>query len=198
MIAASKPMAIPGVTQTYATELAGLWTGLSRALSDLEALAARPEHRLSDLDGPITLGRLRYVLHSASELTLGIQPPEGGEQAHADLAHALAHARDATAVAADLLEEGGIEALQPVLHEWRGALFAVRLARTRAAAPAIESATREASSPLPPPAAALSAIILIVLGAAAFAGGTLLHRWPLWTLGLVLLTVGCALSAQRR
>ena len=198
MIGRSRPMAIPGATQTYATELAGLWTGLSRALSDLEALAARPDQRLSDLDAPATLGRLRYVLHSASELTLGIEPPEGAERAHAALALALAHARDATAVVADLIEEGGIEAIQPVLHEWRGALFAVRLARTRAAAPAIESATREASSPLPPPAAALSAITLIVIGAATFAGGTLIHLWPLWTVGLVLLTVGCALSAQRR
>ena len=191
-------MAIPGVTQTYATELAGLWTGLSRALSDLEALAARPEHRLSDLDAPITLARLRYVLHSASELTLGIEPPEGREQAHSELALTLAHARDVTAVVANLIEEGGIEAIQPMLYEWRGALFAVRLARTRAAVPAIESAARESASPLPPPAAALSAIALIVIGAATFAGGTLLHHWPLWTVGLVLLTVGCALSAQRR
>ena len=198
MIACSKPMTIPGATQTYATELAGLWTGLSRALSDLEALAARPDQRLSDLDASATLARLRYVLHTAGELTLGIAPPDGAERAHAELAFALANARDATAVVADLLEDGGIEAIQPVLHEWRGALFAVRLARTRAAVPAIESASREASSPLPPPAAALSAITLIVLGAATFAGGTLLHRWPLWTVGLVLLTVGCALSAQRR
>ncbi len=198
MIAPSRSMTIPGATQTYATELAGLWTGLSRALSDLDALAARPEQRLSDLDAAATLGRLRYVLHTAGELTLGIAPPDGAERAHSELAFALANARDATAVIADLLEEGGIEAIQPVLHEWRGALFAVRLARTRAAVPAIESATREASSPLPPPAAALSAITLIVLGAATFAGGTLLHRWPLWTVGLLLLTVGCALSAQRR
>lgn len=191
-------MAIPGATQTYATELAGLWTGLARALSDLEALAARPDLRLSDRDAPATLARLRYVLHSAGELTLGIEPPEGAEQAHTDLAHALAHARDVTAVVAELIDDGGIDAIQPVLHEWRGALFAVRLARTRAAAPAAESTPREASSPLPPPATALRAITLILVGAAAFAGGTLIHSWQIWTVGLLLLTVGCALSAQRR
>lgn len=191
-------MGATGATQTYATELAGLWTTLSRALSDLEALAIRPEQRLADSDAGETLGRLRYVLHMASELTLGIEPPSGAEIPHAELAAALADARDATATVAELLEEGGVAAIQPILHEWRGALFAVRLARTRAAAPALESAAREAASPLPPAGAALSAITLIVIGAAAFAGGSLIHRWPLWGVGLVLLTVGCALSAQRR
>lgn len=207
MIAHQRLMAIPGVTQTYATELAGLWTGLSRALSDLEALAARPDQRLADSDAVETLARLRYVLHSASEQMLGIEPPAGGERAHAVLATALARARDATATVARLVEEDGAEAVRPVLHEWRGALFAVRLARSGAAqaaagstVPALPepSSAPPQSSPLPPPAAALAAIVLIVLGAAAFAGGTLLDRWPLWGVGLVLLTVGCALSAQRR
>lgn len=200
MIGHLRPMAIPGVTQTYATELEGLWTGLSRALSDLDALAARPDQRLADADAVDTLARLRYVLHSASELTLGIEPPTGGERAHAELAIALAQARDATAVVAGLVEEGGAEAVRPVLHEWRGSLFAVRLARSRTARTTVEGAAvaSSPSSPLPPPALALAALVLIVLGAAAFAGGTLLHRWPLWTVGLVLLTIGCALSAPRR
>lgn len=191
-------MTTTGATQTYATELAGLWTGLSRALSDLEALAARPERRLADSDALDTLGRLRYTLHSAGELMLGIDPPEGSERAHDELAYALGRARDATAAVATLLEEGGLEAIQSVVHEWRGTLFAVRLARTRAAEPALASSLRETASVLPGRDAALGAIALIILGAAAFAGGTLLHRWPVWGVGLVLLTVGCALSAQRR
>lgn len=191
-------MATSGATQTYATELAGLWTGLSRALSDLEALAARPDQRLADSDAVETLARLRYTLHSASELTLGISPPDGAERAHAELAFALGAARDATSAVAELLEDGGVEAILPVVPEWRGALFAVRMARTRAAQPAVDSVERDARSALPPARAALGAITLIVVGAAAFAGGTLLQRWPVWGLGLVLLTVGCALSAQRR
>lgn len=202
MIGHLRPMAIPEVTQTYATELEGLWTGLSRALSDLDALAARPDQRLADADAVDTLARLRYVLHSASELTLGIEPPTGRERAHAELATALARARDTTAVVAGLVEEGGAEAVRPVLHEWRGVLFAVRLARSHTARTAVtgaaSSSSTSPSSPLPSPALALGALVLIVLGAAAFAGGTLLHRWPLWTVGLVLLTVGCALSAPRR
>jgi hypothetical protein len=191
-------MATQGATHTYATELAGLWTGLSRALSDLEALAARPEQRLGDDDASETLSRLRYSLHAASELTLGIEPPEGAKRPHAELAYALARARDATAAVASLLERGGVDAIQPVVHEWRGTLFAVRMARTRAAQPAVELAAREARTTLPPPQKALAAILLIVVGAATFAGGTMLHRWPVWGAGLVLLTVGCALSAQRR
>lgn len=191
-------MATSGATQTYATELAGLWTGLSRALSDLEALAARPEQRLADCDALDTLARLRYALHSAAEMIVGIEPPEGGERAHAELALSLGQARDATAAVADALEEGGVDAIRPLVHEWRGTLFAVRMARTLGASPALDSVVHDAGSPFPPPAAALGAIFLIVLGAAAFAGGTMLHRWPIWGVGLLLLTVGCALSAQRR
>lgn len=191
-------MATPGATQAYATELAGLWTGLSRALSDLEALAARPDQRLGDDDALDTLAQLRYTLHSAGEQTLGIESPPGAERAHAELALALAQARDATATVAEVLEQDGLDGIQPLLHEWRGALFAMRLARTHAARPVVESVARESGSPFPPAAAALQAILLIVLGALAFAGGTLLHRWPIWGVGLVLLTVGCALSAQRR
>ena len=192
-------MATTGATQTYATELAGLLTGLTRALSDLDALAAHPERRLTDNDALETLSRLRYTLHVASERSLGIDPPAGSERAHAELAYALGRARDATASVATLLEEGGVAALTPVVHEWRGTLFAVRMARSRArsgeAAPG--PALPEPLSPLPGRQAALGAITAIVLGAGLFAGGTLLQRWPLWGVGLVVLTVGCALSAKR-
>lgn len=191
-------MATSGAPQTYATELAGLWTGLSRSLSDLEGLAAKPELRLAEADAPHRLARLRYVLHSAGELTLGIEPPEGAERVHAELAFALGRARDLTAAVAHALDEGGVEAVRPFVPEWRGALFAVRMARTRAGQPAVEEAARDAVRPLPPPAQALTSIVLIVLGAALFAGGTMWHRWPAWGVGLVLLTVGCALAAQRR
>lgn len=191
-------MATQGAPQTYATELAGLWTTLSRSLSDLEALAARPDQRLADSDAAETLARLRYVLHSAAEQTVGIDPPEGAERVHAELAFALGSARDATAVVASVLEEGGVDAIRPLLPEWRGTLFAVRMARTRAAEPAVVEAAREAGSPLPPPTQAASAVVLIILGATAFAGGSLIHRWPVWGVGLVLLTVGCALAARRR
>lgn len=190
-------MATSGAPQTYATELAGLWTGLSRSLSDLEGLAARPELCLAEADAADRLARLRYVLHSAGELTLGIEPPRGAERVHAELAYALGRARDLTAAVAEALEDGGVVAVRPFVPEWRGALFAVRMARTRAARPAVEGAAREAVRPLPPPMQALGSIVLIMLGAALFACGSLLHRWPVWGVGLVLLTVGCALAAKR-
>ena len=193
-------MATTGATQTYATELAGLWTGLTRALSDLDALAAHPERRLTDNDALETLARLRYMLHVASERSLGIAPPAGSERAHAELAYALGRARDATAAGATRLEEGGVAALKPVVHEGRGTLFAVRMARSRARSgePALDPALPEPRSPLPGRPAALGSITAIVLGAGLFAGGTLLQRWPLWGAGLVALTVGCAVSAKRR
>jgi hypothetical protein len=191
-------MATTGAAQTYATELAGLWTTLSRALAELDAIAAKPAQRLADEDAPERLARLRYVLHSAGELALGIAPPEGSEQRHAELAYALAHARDMTAVVAAAVAEDGVEAVQGVLYEWRGALYAVRTARGRIAEPPARAAATDRRSALPPPATALVSVATIMLGAAVFAGGTLLHRWPIWGLGLLLLTVGSALTAKRR
>jgi hypothetical protein len=96
MIGRVRPGTPTGERQGYATALAGLWTGLSRTLSHLEAIAAAPGERLADDDALDVLPRLQYALHSASELAHGIDPPPGAERAHAELAAALADARDAT------------------------------------------------------------------------------------------------------
>src|SRR5262249_55474347 len=86
----------------YATALAGLWSGLSRTLTRLEAAAADPD----DLDEATLerLPRLQYELHCASELAVGMEPPPGAETAHAELRAALADARDATAEVVDAVE----------------------------------------------------------------------------------------------
>src|SRR5438067_10619229 len=109
--------------------MAGLWGDLARTLSRLEAVAAEPEERLED--ALETLPPLQYALHRTGELVVGIDPPPGAEVAHAELAAALADARDATAEVLDAVETGGAEAAAPLVHEWRGALFRVRLARHR-------------------------------------------------------------------
>src|SRR5207237_2510039 len=83
--------------QRYATKIAGLWRGLSEALDRLERLAADPAERLADPDELETLPRLQYTLHAASEIVAGIAPPADAEATHAELAAALAGARDATA-----------------------------------------------------------------------------------------------------
>ena len=74
--------------------------------------------------------------------------------------------------------------MQPLLHEWRGALFRVRLARLRLAEPAPRGVVR----PEPEPgsvAGPLAAFLLALLGAVAFVAGATLGTWPIWTLGLL-------------
>ena len=173
--------------QRYATKIAGLWRGLSEALDRLERLAAHPAERLADQDELDTLPQLQYTLHAASEIVAGIAPPAGAEATHAELAAALASARDATAEVADAAAYGGPEAAEPLVYEWRGALFRVRLARLRLA-PAPE---KPAVAPADPERVALRAIAATLLGATVVALGALFGEWPLAAGGLTL--VACAL-----
>lgn len=122
-----------GERQGYATAMAGLLGGLSQSLVRLEELAADPEETLVDEDALAALPGLQYTLHAASETAAGIDPPADAEISHAELAAALADARDATAEIAEAAVAGGPEAAWPLVYEWRGALFRVRLARMRLA-----------------------------------------------------------------
>jgi hypothetical protein len=166
----------------YEAALAGVWSGLSRALTQLEWFAAEPDERLEE-DSARTLGRLQYVLHSAAELAIGIEPPAGAELAHSELAAALADARDATGEVAEALELEGLFGLEPILPEWRGALFRVRLARLRIATPR-PLPSLEDEPELRFPRHALAATVCALAGAGAFATGAVLAAWPLWTAGL--------------
>ncbi len=136
----------------------GTWSDLSGTLRRLEALAAHPD----ELDER-SLRRLQYSLHRASELAEG------------ELAAALVDARDLTAEVA--------EADEPALlvHEWRGSLFRVRLARQRATA-----MVQPAPEPKPKLVGAVAACLLVTAGAAIFAVGAVWASWPLWTLGIAL------------
>jgi len=182
-----------GIGERYATEVGALWTGLARTLAQLERLAADPAS-LEDEEVLDLLKRLQYRLHVASEDAYGISPPSGVEPVHAELAAALAGARDSTAELVETLEEDGFDAALLCLHEWRGALFRVRLARLRLSVPA----------PAPPPPrqerpvgvrAPLLAILLAVLGAATFLSGAALDIWPLWAAGLT--AVGAAFISYK-
>jgi len=123
-------------------------------------------------------------LHTASERAYGLAPPAEVEPVHAELAAALAGARDATAELVEAVDEGGREAVVAYLHEWRGALFRVRLARLRLTAPRPQQKAREpeAKRSLRAP---LLAFALTFMGAFAFAGGALAGLWPLWAAGLL-------------
>jgi hypothetical protein len=172
-------------TERYSSAMAELWGGLARSLSLLDRLAADPESLTSD-DAPARLQRLQYSLHVASEEAYGLDPPADSEPAHDELAWALGGARDATAEVAEALDEQGLDGVTPLLHEWRGALFRVRLARLRLAAPK----QTPAPEPTQEPAAAellrpLVATLFALGGALAFAIGAVLGLWPVWAAGIV-------------
>ncbi len=180
-----------GTPEHYAEEIGVLWTGLTRTLGRLDRIAADPD-RLGDAHVEASLRRLQYSLHVASEHAFGVEPPAGAETAHAELANALSCARDATSEVADAVADWGADGVQPVLHEWRGALFRVRLARLRLAVPAVPRPQDE--PPVEPGVARpLIAFILALAGALAFVAGATIGEWPLWTAG-VLAVVGSVLS----
>ena len=172
--------------QRYATKIAGLWRGLADALDRLERLAAEPD-RLANPDELDTLPRLQYTLHAASEIVAGIAPPADAEATHAELAAALASTRDATAEVAEAVAYGGVEAAEPLVYEWRGALFRVRLARLRL----VPAPERSAAATADEERVAAHAITAVLIGAIVVGLGALFGEWPLAAAGLTLLA--CAL-----
>jgi hypothetical protein len=176
-----------GERQSYATAIAGLWNGLTRTLTRLEHIAEDPDTTLADADVVDSLPGLQYTLHAASEAVAGIAPPVEAQSSHAELAAALADARDATAEVAEAAYGGGADAAWPLVWEWRGALFRVRLARLRLV-PVREAAETEryASTPV-----AVTAVALALCGAIVVAVGALLGLWPVAAAGVTV--VACAL-----
>lgn len=172
-----------GTRERYADELGVLWSGLNRTLRRLDAIAGEPE-RLEDEATVATLRRLQYALHLANEHAYGLAPPPGAETAHAELAAALAAARDATAEISEAVSEEGLGGAAPLLHEWRGALFRVRLARLRVATPKMPQ-TEAGDAERPGIAAPLVAFALATCGAVGFVAGATLGLWPVWVAGLV-------------
>jgi hypothetical protein len=182
-----------GTDERYSVALGDLWSGLARTLARLDVTAAEPE-QLDEAGAAPSLRRLQYSLHLASEHIYGLEPPPDAASAHAELADALTCARDATAEVAEAVSLWGAEGVDTLLHEWRGALFRVRLARMRLETPAPPTTTAEDSLkhgfgwPL-------VAFTLALIGALAFVGGATLQMWPVWVAGL--LAVCGALVAYR-
>ena len=168
--------------ERYATQVGELWTGLSQTLARLEAIAVTPD--LLDSDGTVdSLRRLQYRLHTAGESVLALSPPKAAAPAHSELAAALAGARDATGEVVEAVDSCGSAGVDPMLYEWRGALFRVRLARLR-----LTGGRQLPSEPCEPPPrvrAPLIASALTVAGAAAFAIGATAGPWPLWVAGML-------------
>jgi hypothetical protein len=176
------------IDERYALAMGELWTGLARTMTRLDVVAGEPE-RLDDEDACRSLRRLQYALHLASELAYGFAPPAAARTAHAELADALRCARDATAEVAEAVSIWGAEGVEPLLHEWRGALFRVRLARLRVAPPVVEaSPAAEVRDGIARP---LAAFLLALAGAVAFVAGATIGAWPVWAVGLVAVCGSC-------
>ena len=189
-----------GERREYVSAVADLWERLGTSLARLERIAEGPPGLVSE-DTLDELPVLQYHLHAGAELALGIRPPAGAEDVHAELVAALAQARDATALVGLAVEEEDGELVEHSLPEWRGALFRVRLARLRAlerlpvqmggetVAPHVPPADDEGGSP----AAAIAATALVIGGALLFTAGAVLAAWPVWAAGLALFAGGFVL-----
>jgi hypothetical protein len=186
-----RPGVATGQREGYAEALTGLWKRLAWALTELETIAGDSAELYDEDEVLDRLPPLQYALHAAGELALGLRPPSGSETAHAELAAALAGARDATAEVAEVL------VAETLLPEWRGALFRVRLARMRVATPKPLPA-----EPIPEPELSgrgdpLAATVLALSGAMVFAAGATLELWPVWALGLALFASGLLVYSPR-
>jgi hypothetical protein len=183
--------------QAYTAAVTDLWERVAIALARLERIAENSADELID-ERSNELSSLQYALHAGAELAIGIDPPPSAAPLHAELVDALGEARDSTADIAFALENGDSEAVEPLLLEWRGALFRVRLARLRAversrATRARSSDEDESPQEEAPDRIALSAIVattLILGGAFLFTAGAVLVAWPVWAAGLALFAGG--------
>jgi hypothetical protein len=184
--------------QAYTAAVTDLWERLAIALARLERIAENSADELTD-EHSNELPSLQYALHAGAELAVGIDPPLSAAPLHAELVDALGEARDSTADIAFALENGDSEAIEPLLLEWRGALFRVRLARLRAiersraiararSSEEVESPQEKAADRIAP--SAIVATALILGGAFLFTAGAVLVAWPVWAAGLALFAGG--------
>ncbi len=183
----------------YADAVSHLWERVGAALVRLERVAESPAEAATD--GFVDeLPQLQYSLHAGAELAVGIDPPPGAETLHTELVASLAEARDVTAEVAYALEAGDVDFVEPLLPEWRGALFRVRLARLRALERTSVPRGSDGAAELPPrrqrerpSVSALVATGLVIVGAFLFTAGAVLAAWPVWAAGLALFAGGFVL-----
>jgi hypothetical protein len=186
-----------GERQAYTAAVTDLWERVGTALTRLERVADRTSEELVD-EHAEELPGLQYALHSGAELAVGIDAPDLAAALHAELVAALAEARDATAEVSYALESGDPELVDPLLLEWRGALFRVRLARLRALERSRATVGKQPAGAMArrrdrtdrTAVSAIVATILILGGAFLFTAGAVLVAWPIWAAGLALFAGG--------
>lgn len=168
-----------GRPHAYAAAVAGLWFDLRPTLAALDGIAADPWLLDDDVLPP-----LQYDLHCAAESAAGLTPPDGAGAAHAELARALADARDATAEVWEAHAAGGLDAVQRAVWEWRVALFRVRLARLRLDPAPSRFEARADAPPARTPGSVTAGVI--VTGSGLVLTAALLGLWLLVALTLVV------------
>ena len=196
MRARMEPSVRTGGRQTYSAAVTDLWERVGTALTRLERIAERPADVLVE-EHSDELPGLQYSLHAGAELAVGIEAPPNAEDLHQELVAALTEARDATAEVAYAVEVDESDGVEPLLPEWRGSLFRVRLARLRALERTNALAEAKAEPPRRPQAehqgaswTAIVATVLILGGAFLFTAGAVLVAWPVWAAGLALFAGG--------
>ena len=191
-----EPSVRTGGRQTYSAAVTDLWERVGAALTRLERIAESPADVLVE-EHSDELPGLQYSLHAGAELAVGIEPPPAAEDLHEELVAALTEARDATAEVAYAVEIDEADGVEPLLPEWRGSLFSVRLARLRA----LERTNALSEAKPEPPRrrrpehegaswTAIVATVLILGGAFLFTAGAVLVAWPVWAAGLALFAGG--------
>src|SRR5262245_40602125 len=192
-----EPTVRTGGRQTYSAAVTDLWERVGTALTRLERIAESPADVLVE-EHSDELPGLQYSLHAGAELAVGIEPPPTAENLHDELVAALAEARDATAEVAYAVELDEAEGVEPLLPEWRGSLFRVRLARLRALERTNALAAELRAEKLQHRRTdrqgcswtSVVRTVLILGGAFLFTAGAVLVAGPVWAASLALFAGG--------
>ena len=177
-------------TQTgerYATQVGELWSGLSRTLARLEALAAEPE-LLDDDERSTRCGAFSTACTSRASTRSGSPAGRGRAGAHRARGGARRRARRDRRGRRGARRRRALDGVDALLHEWRGALFRVRLARLRLRRAAAGAATLDRSPRAGAAAARARARWRAVLARGrrrrrASRVGATLELWPVWVAG---------------
>jgi hypothetical protein len=181
-----RPPVRTGAAHAYGSGLEQVRRELGPALLALEGVAAAPDELE---DAATDLPALQYALHVAGERVVGLEPLPGLEEAHEELAVALAIAREETADVLGALERDDPTATT-LVWEWRAALFGVRLALGRIATPVVH--VDEPRSML----RALVPVLILFAGVLTVLGGALAELWPVWTAGLGLVALATSITPR--
>ena len=126
-----------GTDERYSVAMGDLWSGLARTLARLDVARRRARAARRRTARRTSLRRLQYALHLAARARLRARAAARRCEPLTRSSPTRSPARATRPPTSPRPSRSGAPtASTPLLHEWRGALFRVRLARLRLAAPA--------------------------------------------------------------